>query len=216
MALNSSAFPPGSLAGRFVSLLPPSRAIRRNYARGEAVFRQGDRADALFLVEAGRVRLTRSLEDGSSVTLHVADAGESFAEASLSARHYHCDAVAETDSLVVVVPKADLLTALAAEPGESLALAAALATQVRDLRTGLELRNIRSAPARVLAWLRLHASGNPPAVSLRRSWSLIAEELGLTREAVYRALAALERQGCIRRDDGTIGLLGLSSRTHRL
>lgn len=214
MGLNSAAFPPGGLAVRLLGLLPPSRAIRRSYARGEAVFRQGDSADALFLVETGRVRLARSLEDGSSVTLHVADAGDSFAEASLSARQYHCDAVAEIDSVVIAVPKADLLTALAADPSESLALAAALATQVRELRARLELRDIRSATERVLAWLRLHAGGNPPVVSISRSWTLIADEIGLTREAVYRALAALERQGCIGRDGGgTIGLLGPSSRT---
>ncbi len=60
--------------------------------------------------------------------------------------------------------------------------------------------------ARLLAWLRLHASGKPPSVLLRRSWTLIADELGLTREAVYRALASLEREGRIERSDNTVRL----------
>jgi CRP-like cAMP-binding protein len=138
--------------------------------------------------------------------LYVADAGESFAEASLSATHYHCDAVAETDATVLTLPKADLLAALAADPAECLALAQALAAQVRDLRARLELRNIRSATARVIAWLRLHASGNPPSVPMHRSWTQVADELGLTREAVYRALATLERQKRISRGLGFVSL----------
>jgi CRP-like cAMP-binding protein len=107
---------------------------------------------------------------------------------------------------VLSLPKADLLSALAADPTECLALALALAAQVRDLRARLELRNIRSASARVLAWLRLHASGDPPAVPMHRSWTQVADELGLTREVVYRALAALERQKLIDRGADFVSL----------
>ena len=160
----------------------------------------------MFLIETGRVRLARVLADGTPLILYVAAAGESFAEASLSAAHYHCDAIAETDAAVLALPKADLLSALAADPAECLALALALAAQVRDLRARLELRNIRSANARVLAWLRLHASGNPPSVPMHRSWTQVADELGLTREVVYRALAMLERQKLIDRGADFVSL----------
>ena len=49
------------------------------------------------------------------------------AEASLSAAHYHCGAIAETDAAVLALPKADLLSALAADPAECLALTLTLA-----------------------------------------------------------------------------------------
>lgn len=195
----SVLFPDG-LAAHLLAVLHQSRLTRHRVSRGAAVFRQGDPADAVFLVETGRVRLVRVLADGTPLVLYVAEVGECVAEASLSAAHYHCDAVAETDAVVLVLPKADLLAALAADPKECLALALALAAQVRDLRARLELRNIRSATERVLAWLRLRASGNPPRVPIRRSWTQIADELGLSREVVYRALAMLERQGRISRD----------------
>ncbi len=107
---------------------------------------------------------------------------------------------------MLALPRADLLSALAADPAECLALALALAGQVRDLRAKLELRNIRAAMNRLLTWLRLHASGNPPSVPMHRSWTQIADELGLTREATYRALAKLERQGRINRRSGLVEL----------
>ncbi len=210
-----STFSPDGLAARLIAALHPSRISRRRLARGAAVFRQGDPASAVFVVETGRVRLTRMLSDGVPLIVYVAEAGHSFAEASLSAAGYHCDAVAETDSVVLALPKADLLSRLAADPAESIALALALASQVRDLRTKLELRNIRSATERVLAWLRLHSGGDPLRVPLRRSWTLIAEELGLTRETIYRALAALERQGRITRDHGSVILISPETDRHK-
>ena len=86
--------------------------------------------------------------DGAPLILYVADAGESFAEASLSATHYHCDAIAETDATVLALPKADLLTLMTTDPVQAVAFALTLASQVRDLRTRLELRNVRSAKER--------------------------------------------------------------------
>lgn len=207
-----SIFSSGSFAASLLAVIPSGRVLRRHVARGDTVFRQDDRVLQMCLLEKGRVALKRTLPDGTSTVLHVAEAGESFAEASLSADNYHCDAIAEADSTVLFVPKTDLLGALAADPCKCLALAAALAAQVRDLRARIELRNIRAAPERVLAWLRLHANGDPPVVPLRRSWTLIADELGLTREAVYRALAALERTGQIERSAQIVRLFGMPRR----
>jgi CRP-like cAMP-binding protein len=147
MALDMSAFSPSSLAARLLAVLHQSRVTRHHFSRGATIFRQGDRATAPFLIETGRVRLARVLADGTPLTLYVAQAGESFAEASLSAAHYHCDAIAETGAVVLALPKTDLLSALAADPTECLALTLTLAAQVRDLRARLELRNIRSARA---------------------------------------------------------------------
>lgn len=196
-----------SLTAQLVAALPPSRVSRLRLERGASLFSQGDPASAIYVVEAGRVRMSRVLADGATLILYVAGAGESFAEASLSATHYHCDATAETDSVVLALPKADLLTLMTTDPAQGVAFALALASQVGDLRTKLELRNIRSAKERALTWLRLQATGDTPRALLNRSWTLIAEELGLTREALYRALAMLEREHRIERNDGGVTLV---------
>lgn len=201
-----SALPPDSLAARLVAALPSSRAARHVLARDAHLFCQGDPATAVYVVESGRVRLIRATADGAWLILQVAEASDSFAEGALSSALYHCDAVAETDTVVLALPKQELLAVLEARPAECLAVVLALASQLRDLRARLELRNIRSSSERVLAWLRLNAGGDPPRVELRRPWTLIADELGLTREAVYRALATLERDGRILRNAGMIAL----------
>jgi len=190
----------------WLSLIDPARVGHRRLAAGETLFRQGDAPAAIYVVRDGRVRLVRHLNDGSAVALHVAQANETVAEAALFADAYHCDAVAEAASEVAVLPKSALLAALEADPLASLSLAKGLASHLRDLRAQLELRSIRSAPERILCWLRHRAGGTPPTVRLGRPWTEIAAEIGLTHEAIYRALAALERDGLITRRQGLVVL----------
>jgi CRP-like cAMP-binding protein len=178
---------------------------------GEALFRQGDPVAALYRLRGGRIRLARCLEDGVAVVLHVARAGETFAEASAFADAYHCDAVAEVPSDIEWVAKSDFLAALASNSAAGVAFTRLMAAQVRELRARAELRSIRSAPERVLAWLRMRASGNLPKVVLGQTWTEVAAEIGLTREAVYRAVAKLERDGSIIRGEGSLVLAGSDS-----
>lgn len=187
--------------------LPAVGEHHRHLEAGEALFRQGDPAAAIFRVESGQVCLLRHTEDGASVVMHVARPGETFAEAALFSDAYHCDAIAQTSSRVSVIRKRDLLRDVRRDPTQVLTLAHAMAGQVRDLRARLEIRNIRGADQRLLAWLRIKASGKPPIVELDRTWTQVAEEIGLTREAVYRALSRLRRTGHIGGDRRHVRLI---------
>jgi CRP-like cAMP-binding protein len=179
---------------------PDAKQRLRRLGTGEGLFRQGDPAEAIFRLESGRIRLLRHTEDGASVVMHVARPGETFAEAALFADAYHCDAIAQESSRVSVIHKHDLLHNARRDASEVLELARVLAGQVRDLRARLEIRNIRAADQRLLAWLRLKARGNPPGVELDCTWTQVADEIGLTREATYRALSAMRRDARIRVD----------------
>ena len=58
----------------------------------------------------------------------------------------------------------------------------------------------------MLAYLHSHLSASGRHVVLERTWKAIATEIGLTHEAVYRALAELEREGLIERDEKSVVL----------
>ena len=100
-------------------------------APGDLLFRQGDRAAAIYKVESGRLRLIRRTVDDHLVILHTARRGEFFAEASLFAEAYHCDAVAAAQSRVRVYPKAIVMEALRTDP----ALAEAFMARLRPTAT---------------------------------------------------------------------------------
>jgi CRP-like cAMP-binding protein len=183
-----------------------SAAVDRKLKAGELLFHLGDKTVGLYEVIAGRLRLMRVDRSGHEIVLYVAGEGETIAEASLFSPAYHCDAIAASDAVVRVYPKAAVLTAFAKDPKAAQAFAATLARQVMNLRTRLELRNIRSARERVRQFLALNASADGRTVELRGTVKELANELGLTHEALYRTLAALERTGEIRRGRGKIVL----------
>ena len=179
-------------------------AIDRKLKSGEALFRLGDKTIGLCEIIAGRVRLARVDRSGHEIVLHVAGPGETIAEASLFSPTYHCDAVASTNATVRVYPKRQVLAAFDRDPEAAQAFSATLARQVMNLRTRIEQRNIRSARERIRHYLAVNAGADRRTVELRGTIKDIAAELGLTHEALYRTLAALERAGEIRRSRGKI------------
>ena len=81
-----------------------------------------------------------------------------------------------------------------------------LAHQLQELRTRMELRNIRSARERLMQYLRLRAGIDGHTVAIEGQLQDIAAEIGVTREALYRTLAALEADGSIARTETGIVL----------
>jgi CRP-like cAMP-binding protein len=181
-------------------------SIVRDLRAGEVLFRQGDRAAAIYRVERGRLRLVRRTVDDHLVILHTARRDEFFAEASLFADTYHCDAVAAAPSRIRVYSKARVMAVLRKEPALAEAFMARLAHQLQDLRARMELRNIRSARERVLQYFRLRAGLRGHSIAIEGQLQDIAAEVGMTREALYRTLAALERDGSLTRRDREIVL----------
>lgn len=184
----------------------------RVLAPGELLFRQGDPAGAIYKVESGRLRLIRRTVDDHLVILHTARRGEFFAEASLFADAYHCDAVAAAPSSVRIYPKKTVMEAMRTSPALAEAFMARLARQLQELRARMELRNIRSARDRVLQYLRLRVGIDGRSIAVEGQLQDIAAEIGMTREALYRTLAALEAEGFLVRTETEISL---TKREHR-
>ena len=181
-------------------------ALDRKLRSGEVLFRLGDKTVGFYEVIAGRVRLARVDRSGSEIILYVAGAGETIAEASLFAAVYHCDAIASTDAVVRLYAKPAMLAAFQKDPKAAQAFTAMLGHQVMNLRTRLEQRNIRSARERVRHFLALNVGADGRTVTLAGTLKDLAVELGLTHEAFYRTLAALERTGEIKRGSDKITL----------
>src|SRR5688500_2755025 len=170
--------------------LAAKASTRRKLAAGETLFRAGDRVKALYVVVTGRLQLVRTSAAGSSVTLHRAGDGEAFAEPSLFSERYHCDAVAEVPTEVMAYAKADIVNGLAKD--SMMLLLRHFAGEVQALRARAEILSLRTAPERLIAYFRLHMPSGGVVIVIKGTWKQVAAELGLTHEALYRALARLE------------------------
>ena len=117
---------------------------------------------------------------------------------------YHCDAVATTEAVVRLYPKAALLADLQGDPKIAKAFAAMLAQQIMSLRTRLERRNIHSARDRLRHFFAVNVGADGQTVALSGTLKELAADLGLTHEALYRTLARMEADGDIERTGATI------------
>ncbi|MBI4275610.1 MAG: Crp/Fnr family transcriptional regulator, partial [Rhizobiales bacterium] len=123
--------------------------LERALKAGEHLFHLGDKTAGIYQVVRGQVRLVRVGTNGQTITLYAASAGDFIAEASLYSPTYHCDAVAATNAVVRLYPKAGMLAEFDRNPKTARAFMAMLAHQVMTLRARLEQRNIRSVRDRV-------------------------------------------------------------------
>lgn len=182
--------------------LPPALQTAITYtdlAVGQLLFSQSDRAQAIFVVEMGRLRLERSTQEGKTIVFQVARGGETFAESALFVDSYGCDAVAEVRSRVIAYPTQSLRAALREHPDLAENFIEQLVKKTHSLKSSLELRSIRSARDRVLHYLQARAQPNETVVNFDRPLKYVAGDLGLTPEGFYRTLARLEREGVIAR-----------------
>ncbi len=166
--------------------------------RGATVFRRDDPVTAVYEVLVGRVRLERTPADGTVLVLGVLLPGEALAEASIFATSYHCDAVAEVGSRLASWSRGRVSERLSSEPDLTRRWLARSCRQVQQLRALVELRSLRPLTERILAWLRMREEGVWVGAA-DKPLRAVADELGVSPEAFYRALAELEKQGSVRR-----------------
>ena len=181
--------------------------VERALKAGDVLFRAEQRTVGLYEVITGKLRLVRVDRAGREALLHVAVAGETLAEASLFASAYHCDAIATTNAVVRLYPKALVPAEFERNPEAAQAFMAMLARQVMKLRTRIEQRNIHSARDRVRHYLALNTGADGRNVKLTGTLKDLAGELGLTHEALYRTLADMAATGESERLNGKIKLL---------
>ncbi len=162
-----------------------------NFAQGALLFRQEDKVRDLYLIRSGNVHLLRHQIDGFTLTLHRAGPDAILAEASLFSNIYHCDALAITATQTVCIPKPAIRAAFARDPALAWNWAAYLARQVQSARSLAEILALRTVAERLDAWIALHGEHPPP----KGTWKLLAAQIGVSAEALYRELARRRASG---------------------
>ena len=190
------------LLEEFSAVLKPQS---QQLSKGEILFKQGDSVSNIYFIKKGRIKLIRNTSDGTPVVLHIGQQGESIAEASLFSNQYHCSAIVDLSSEVLLVNKHDFIRFLGENPDEMIDLLTIFSRQVRNLRAINEIKNIRSAKERILTFIRSNADQNKE-LKLDISLKDMAYKIGLAHETFYRELKALEKSGKLYRNPDRIKL----------
>ena len=155
------------------------------FAPGQAIFRLGDAVRTMHVIHSGIVHLVRHQADGAALILQRAGAGAILAEASLYSATYHCDARAETATVTWAIERTEVRRRLVQNAAFGEAWAIHLAHEVQRARLHSEILSLKTVADRLDAWVAWHG---PPTLK-KGSWSLIAREIGVSPEALYREIA---------------------------
>jgi CRP-like cAMP-binding protein len=172
------------------------------FRRGEFIFRQGDAADALFLLLRGRVRLSVTAPNGKEATVALLSPEELFGEQCLLERQTRSvSARAGSDTAVTKILAATVTSWL--EEDRQLAkfvlerMAARLARYEESLVHHI-VSNSERRLARVLLQLaRYQGKSTKPKVIEDVSQELLAEMVGTTRSRINGFMTKFRRLGYV-------------------
>lgn len=179
-------------------------AVARRLAPGETAFRQGDPADAFFVLLHGRLKVTQTSADGQQVVVRHVNPGELFGIARAVRRpDFPGTAEALTESVAIAWP-ADAWDALVARcPALAVDALATVGQRLQDAHTRIRELATEAVERRVAhALLRLVRQAGRKTdegilIDFPVSRQDIAEMTGATLHTVSRLMAAWEARGLI-------------------
>jgi CRP/FNR family transcriptional regulator len=181
-------------------------AEQRQYRRRQVVHFADQAGDFVYLLCAGRVKVSRVSEQGREVTLYLIEGNQVFGETGLVSENQPYELMAETleDSLVAVFRRNDIIAALNENPkaaAEMLRLVSERRSQAETAVADLVFLDVPKRLAKLL--LRLHdahgskASKTGTLIKAKFTHQELANMIGSTRETTTLILNDFKRQGSI-------------------
>jgi CRP-like cAMP-binding protein len=193
----------------FSGLNPPDLEALLSLAKTSAiksrqlVCTRGEPGGALYVLIAGKLKVTAESGDGRELILAILDAGETFGEMSLLDGKPRCaNVVAVHDSELLVIQRQDFLRFLEQHPKVAIELLAILTQRLRgmdDMMGDIRFLDVRRRLARMLHRLVMQHGRTMNGGGVRIDLQLSQEDLGnlicATRESVNKHLKAWEDEG---------------------
>ncbi|MCJ0766185.1 Crp/Fnr family transcriptional regulator [Variovorax terrae] len=188
---------------------------RREVAARSPIFHQGESADALYIVQAGRVRLIRRTEGGEEFTTGIWSEGYliGLISAFLGEKRFLAAETVESATLRVFQRSA-LHGCMEAIPRFALNIAnllALLASESIQRAAPLALESVGAKLGRVLVKLAVPDDSGRGHVVRGITQDELGSMVGASRPWVNRALAAFEKRGLIQRHKQLISILDIAA-----
>jgi CRP/FNR family transcriptional regulator, cyclic AMP receptor protein len=172
----------------------------------EAVFRQGDAADAVYYIEKGGVQLTVVSHQGKEAVVAMLGVNDFFGEGCLAGQELHmASAMARAATSIVKIEKAAMIRMLRDKPALSERFMAFLLSRNIQIEADLVDQLFNSSERRLARLLLLLANfgkdGKMETVIPKISQEILAAKVGTTRSRInffmnkFRKLGLIEYNG---------------------
>ncbi len=171
----------------------------RDYNKSEHIFRQGDKADRLFIILRGQVKRYCVTTDGEETSVMLCTRGDVLGETGVFNNAGHTfSSEATTDTRMLEIPDEALRARALENPEIPIRVMEALSRDMHRLQIENEHRALMNAPQRIgclLLQVSSAVTGDGGTFSLPYSKALAAQILGMRPETFSRALAQLKPLG---------------------
>ena len=174
-----------------------------HFEKGDYLFHQGEKPEYMFFIVSGEAVLARMSSHGEPTTLQRCKGGF-LSEASLLTDAYHCDAIVTNSGQAITLPIKSLRDALT-DSKFSMKWVQLLSKEIMRLRTQSERLGLKDIRSKLIHLIE--TEGKQGVLTLQSDFKSMASEIGVTHEALYRAIASLEKEGLLRKQSNSLELL---------
>jgi CRP-like cAMP-binding protein len=179
----------------------------RDYQKTQPIFAQGDRADAVFFVQRGKVKLTVLSRQGKQAVIALLGPGDFFGEGCLAGQPVRmATATAMTESAIVRLPKQTMIRALHRDAVFSELFTTYLLSRNIRMEEDLVDQLFNSSEKRLARILLLLANfgkeGRPEPVVPKISQETLAEMVGTTRSRISHFMNKFRKLGFVQYNGG--------------
>jgi len=179
----------------------------RDYQKAQPIFAQGDRADAVFFVQRGKVKLTVLSRQGKQAVIALLGPGDFFGEGCLAGQPVRmATATAMTESATVRLPRQTMIRALHRDAVFSELFTTYLLSRNIRMEEDLVDQLFNSSEKRLARILLLLANfgkeGRPEPVVPKISQETLAEMVGTTRSRISHFMNKFRKLGFVQYNGG--------------
>jgi len=178
-----------------------------DYSKNQVVFSQAERADAIFYIQKGKVKLTVVSNTGKEAVIAILDTGDFLGEGCLAAQPIRmATATAISNGSIVRLEKAAMIRMLHDEPAFSEMFVSYLLSRNMRIEEDLVDQLFNSSEKRLARVLLLLShfgkEGKPEPVITKISQETLAEMIGTTRSRVSFFMNKFRKMGFIEYNGG--------------
>jgi CRP/FNR family transcriptional regulator, cyclic AMP receptor protein len=185
----------------FLSKVNGGRTISE-YRKNQIVYRQGDPADCVFYIQAGKVKLAVTSEQGKEAIVGILKADDFFGEACLDGEALRlATATALTECTVARITKAEIHKLIHDDPAFAAFFISHLLIRNSHIQADLVDQLFNSSEKRLARTLLILANfggeGEPEPLLAKISQETLAEMIGTTRARINFFMNKFRRLGLI-------------------
>jgi CRP/FNR family transcriptional regulator, cyclic AMP receptor protein len=171
----------------------------RRYHNGQAIFSQGESANAIFRVEEGNVKLTFKAVGGRKAVIAVLSAGECFGEGCLISKGIRiCSATSIHHSTVGRIGKRAMVLRLQNDPAFARLFTSHLLLRIAQVEDNLVDQLVNSSEKRLARLLvQLCSAAHGPTAEVHIGQATLAQAVGTTRSRVSYFMNRFRKKGFI-------------------